>query len=136
MLIDAKGLFQKVFPLVKSILLPGLSLIISSMVLFLDSVVLCDGSSDKPSTDEKVQPKPLVVILVCVVILCSFLLVASVVTPDNLSSAESTEVITYTLVQLPDPGSEESRAAKREFRDFLKLMGKSLGDSDSSDGEK
>jgi hypothetical protein len=99
------------------------------MILFLDCIVLCDGSSDNPNTNEKLETywsKPIFVILVCVGILCSFLLVGYVVTPDNLNSTESTETITYTTVQLPDPSSEESRAAIRAVRDSLNLIGESL----------
>ena len=120
----------------KSILMSGLSLVISSIVFFMDHVVLCDPSTDTVDTESKGSKKKLIYsILICVGIVGSFLLIGYFITPGNSGSAESTEeVIRYTLVRLPDPDSEESRAAVRATRDFLKSLGESL--SDSSDGEK
>ena len=120
----------------KNVLMSGLSVVISSIVFFMDHVVLCDPSTDTVDTESKGSRKKLIYsILICVGIVGSFLLIGYFITPGNSGSAESTEeVIRYTLVRLPDPDSEESRAAVRATRDFLKSLGESL--SDSSDGEK
>jgi hypothetical protein len=116
----------------KSVFVRTIILVLSGAVFFLDLFIICDGSEqvDSDKSSQTYRPKPIYVVLLCLGIVSSFLLVGYFLTTGgDLGSTGSTDVITYTAVELPDPESEEAQAAARETRRYIRSLRKSLGDS-------
>ena len=120
----------------KSVFVRTVILVLSGAVFFLDLFIICDGSEevDSDKSSQTYRPKPIYVVLLCLGVVSSFLLIGYFLTTGgDLGSTDSTDVIRYTAVELPDPESEEARAAVRETRRYIRSLRKSLGDSSSDE---